>query len=137
MPGVRVKYSPADKWFSKCIRLRTNHICEYCDQFHEWTECSHFYGRRHKSLRWDANNAVCLCGSCHRKLTENPAEHVRWFSEKMGDGMMEILREKSQRLYKSWKRDEKAIAKHYREQYKEMERKRADGVTGFLDFESW
>lgn len=50
---------------------------------------------------------------------------------------MEILREKVNAKFKISKSEEKEIAKHYREQLKIIEQKRLDGVTGFIDFESW
>ena len=35
------------------------------------------------------------------------------------------------------KMEEKEIAKHYREQLKIIEQKRADGVIGYIEFESY
>ncbi len=50
---------------------------------------------------------------------------------------MELLREKRDSMVKVSKREEKEIAKHYRQQLNIIEQKRFDGVPGYIDFESY
>ena len=55
----------------------------------------------------------------------------------LGEGHMAILREKKDMKLKIPKTEEKEIAKHYREQLKLMEKARAEGHVGRLEFESY
>jgi hypothetical protein len=57
--------------------------------------------------------------------------------EWLGEGATELLQEKRDSKVKVSKLEEKDIAKHYREQLKILEAKRAEGATGKLEFESW
>jgi hypothetical protein len=54
-------------------------------------------------------------------MTENPVEMSRLCHQLLGDGHMEILREKSQGIMKTNKALRAEIAKHYREELKKME----------------
>ena len=55
----------------------------------------------------------------------------------MGEGAMAILREKLNSKVKVPKIEEKDIAKHYREQLRILEQRRAEGETGRIEFESY
>ena len=79
-----------DDLFSGFIRKRAMlkvHGCERCfTQKVSWKQlqCSHFWGRMRKSVRWDADNAAGLCGACHIYLTSHPEEHRQFFLERLG-----------------------------------------------------
>ena len=90
-------------------------------------ENSHFYGRRHRGLRWEPLNCTCLCHTCHMAFTEDPMSHVQWFTQRSGEGVMEILRDKRNAIYKLAKGEEKEIAKHYREEIKRIQEQRENG----------
>jgi hypothetical protein len=136
-----IKRSQGDIAFSLAIRELANHTCENCGATGGQLDCSHFYGRRHRGLRWEPLNAACLCNTCHRAFTEDPEEHTRWFSARSGPGVMELLREKRNTVYKrlvgyaTAKEEDRAIAKHYREQVKIMREQRANGQAVFIT--SW
>ena len=72
-------------------------------------------------------------------LTANPHEHKERQLYKLGDGLYEILNEKAQdiKFGRTVKRDQKLVAKHYREQHKLQLEARSKGETGRLDFEDW
>jgi hypothetical protein len=105
---MRVKLSPLDITFSEFIRKRAIHEaggCEFCrkqlydktkengDILPAWKqlECSHFYGRRMKSVRYDPDNAAGVCFTCHRMLTENPFVHTEFFMRRLGEKRFERL----------------------------------------------
>lgn len=79
-----------DKLFSEFIRRRAMARvggCEKCGtRKRSWKElqCSHFYGRTKKSVRWDEDNAAGICGGCHLFLGNNPLDHTRWFEAQLG-----------------------------------------------------
>ena len=118
---MAIKRDAADKWFSDVVRKKAGHVCESCNKVEGRMECAHIYGRSAKSVRWSLDNAVCLCHYCHMKFTANPLEFTRWLEETLGEGHMEMLREKWQVLMKTNKQLRKEIAKHYRQEFKKMD----------------
>lgn len=90
-----IKITPADSWFSKCVRQRANWCCEHCgtqyDQSSTGLHCSHFHGRGNWSLRFHPENARALCFGCHSFMGGNPHEHTEWFLAQIGEGMFQIL----------------------------------------------
>ena len=118
---MAIKRDAADKWFSDVVRKKAGHVCEGCGKVEGRMECAHIYGRSAKSVRWSLDNAVCLCHYWHMKFTANPLEFTRWLEDTLGEGHMEMLREKWQVLMKTNKQLRKEIAKHYREEFKKMD----------------
>lgn len=131
-----MKISPADKYFSLCVREAHNNTCETCGKVGRM-EASHVYSRRHRTIRWDVLNIMCQCNGCHRAWHSSPLASFAWFESTYGAGRVELLREKMNSKVKVSKLEEKEIAKHYREQLKIIEQKRASGVTGVIEFESY
>ena len=115
-----IKREACDKWFSDVVRLKANYVCESCGKVYGRKECAHIYGRAAKSVRWSLDNAICLCHYCHREYTANPLEFTAWLEKHMGEGHMEMLREKWQVKMPTNKLLRKEIAKHYREEHKKM-----------------
>ncbi len=140
-----MKLSPADIVFSQCVRGAADHICLKCyiqkpptnRRGSSGMDCSHVYGRRHRTIRWAKENAKCLCSTCHRWWHENPTESGKWFLSIVGEAFMEKVREKRDLKIKVSKAEEKEIAKHYRNELKIIEAKRAEGQTGYIDFISY
>ena len=119
-----IKRDAADKWFSDCIRHRAGYQCESCGKVFsglvQGFECCHIYGRANKSTRWDTDNAVGLCGGCHRHYTEHPLDFSHWLGKYLGNGHLDLLREKKNTLFKTNAIIRKGIAKHYRGEYRRM-----------------
>jgi len=68
-----------DKLFSKLIRSKNQ--CERCgNPIYEQLHCAHIYSRKFGSVRFDENNAKCLCAKCHRWAHDNPTEFTKWLS---------------------------------------------------------
>ena len=132
---MAIKREACDKWFSDCIRHKSNYQCEHCGKGFEGLmqgfECCHIYGRANKSTRWSADNAVALCGGCHRHFTEHPLAFIDWLTETLGEGHMDILREKKNTILKTNQLLRAEVAKHYREEFRRME------STNSFDLVSW
>lgn len=124
-----IKRTEADKWFSLCIRLAADHICEYC-QTREAKECAHIYGRANHATRYAKDNALALCHHCHKKLTENPLD-VWDFLDQRHPGRRDRLMVKRRGTLKNTAANRKLISAHYREEHHRME------ATGSRDLESW
>lgn len=122
-----IKRTAADKWFSDCIRLRDNWACRHCSRSYphgkaQGLDCAHIFGRASKSVRWCADNAISLCMGCHRHFTENPIEFTRWLGDEIGEGQIQLIEEKKWQPLKTNAALRSEIAKHYREEYRRMER---------------
>lgn len=136
-----IKRSPADAAFSDCVRERADYTCERCQTIYrtrpQGLHCAHVYSRRHKSVRHHADNAVALCYSCHNWAGGNPIEFTRWIEQHLGEARLEMLWARKESPMKFNKAMDAECAKHYREQLSMMRRRRADGETGRVEFESW
>lgn len=133
-----IKITPADSWFSKCVRERAGNRCERCggSPAPGGLHCSHFHGRGKWSVRFEPMNGTSLCMGCHLYLTANPNEHADFQQEIWGGINMQALRELANDTTRGRvaKREAKAIAAHYREQHREMVTKRDSGETGRIEF---
>lgn len=118
---MSIKRCPADIAFSKAVRLSRGERCEHCGRSDAKLECAHIVGRRERAVRWDTDNALCLCFVCHKYFTENPLDFTAWLRQHVGDAHLEILSEKRRSIFKATDAERKLIAKHYREQIKLLE----------------
>src|SRR5210317_951016 len=93
-----MKASPADIAFSRCVRERANYRCEKCGAQHDKSSmglhCSHIFSRRHRTVRWCADNAQALDYRCHAWYGGNAADSGLWITEVLGKGAIDLLREK-------------------------------------------
>lgn len=113
---MKIKIDALDRLFSKYIRLRAGGVCEKCGQT-KTLQCSHFHGRRKRSVRWNEDNAVALCFSCHMYLGENPLEHYEWFKKRLGEERFELLNIQANMIYKP---DINAITLYLKQKIKEV-----------------
>ena len=108
-----IKRDALDNWFSLCIRERSNWTCESTQ------------------LVFDEGQ---IKGK-HRYFTENPPHFMAWLNNYLGEGHMELLRERvNDSRIKYSKADKKEMSEHYREEYRRLRKLRDDGVTGYLEF---
>ena len=128
--------TPSDKAFADCVKAAYDNTCQKCG-IHGRMENSHIHSRRHRTIRWCKENALPKCHGCHRWWHENPTESGKWFEDKYGPGLVELLREKKNNKFKIPKVEEKEIAKHYRFELKKIKEKRIDGAVGYVDFLSY
>lgn len=135
---MAVKITPADLWFSKCIREAADWKCQCCGtQYQEGTmglHCSHYFGRRANAVRYCPDNAFAHCFGCHMKLGSNPDDFRAWTVNRIGEGMIDILREKREdtSLAKSIKKNLKDVAKHYKAEHARLRSLRMEGKKGDL-----
>ena len=138
---MAIKRDPLDAVFSNCIRERANYICECCgvDYRHrpQGLHCSHFFGRRAKSVRWEPLNAAAHCYACHQRLGANPIDFARWIENYLGEEKHGILIEKKNTLIKLTAKDKAEMRKFYQGELEVMQKKRADGEMGRIEFVGW
>lgn len=111
---MKIKLDPLDKLFSCFVRLRAGGVCEYCGRKAK-LQCSHFHGRRKRSVRYDLDNAAGLDFSCHMYLGENPYVHTEFFKKRLGSERFEQL---NIRAEKTARLDRVAIERDLKEKIK-------------------
>lgn len=87
-----------DKAFS--AKVREKGACERCGKT-ETLQCAHIFPRTRYSVRWDYENALCLCYACHIHWAhKNPCEFAEWVIKKLGKKAYEGLKLRSNTLKK-------------------------------------
>lgn len=90
---MKIRIDAADKAFSEYVRRRDNR-CVRCGKYvGEWQrlQCSHFYGRRKESVRFDPANADALCFGCHQYWGSNPDSYRAFKQSQLGQFEYERL----------------------------------------------
>lgn len=137
----RINRSKADIWFSLYIRERAKWACERCTKQFSMPvlvgnkvmgapsnlHCSHIFGRRNKSVRFDKKNAYAHCFACHQWFTENPIELYGWVTGVQGVDEVQSLRVRAKRAKKVC---EEEAAEEYKELVLEMIRRRSGLMYG-------
>lgn len=74
-----------DDIFSKVVRKRG--YCERCMKIdYSKLQCSHIHSRTKMSVRWDLDNAFCLCSGCHLYWWHvHPIDSAEFTKDKLGN----------------------------------------------------
>jgi len=113
---MKIRLDPLDRLFSEYIRLRANNKCERCGAYSKRLQCSHYFGRAKKSVRYDEENAAALCFGCHQYFTSYPLEHTEWFKKRLGRNFDLLLG----RMRQMGKIDRNAIGLYLKQKIKEI-----------------
>jgi len=102
------------------VRKRSGGYCERCGKYYGWKklQCSHFFGRARRSVRWDEDNACALDFGCHQYFTAHPLEHTEWFMNRLGEDKFNMLLSRMRNTHP--KPDKKLIEIYLRERIKEF-----------------
>lgn len=120
----KVRISKADALFSRYIRCRDKFTCQRCGKYYpkgKGLQCSHFFGRTKKSVRFDERNCIALCFGCHREWEKGDREGyrvfmIKWLGEKEFNALCIAA-------YNPQKVDTKMVELYYKEKLKELENK--------------
>ncbi len=116
MSGIR--RTTADAAFSDCVRTRDKWTCQRCRKVYPkqsgGLHCAHVVTRRNAALRYDLQNAIAMCFSCHRWFDGEILESADWFRERFGDDRAEYLLKQKRVVVRHNEVMRKAVAKHYR-----------------------
>jgi hypothetical protein len=137
---MALKITAADRWFSLCVRERADWRCEVCGKHYErgsqGLHCSHFWSRRHQSVRHDPDNAAAHCFGCHQRLGGDPLDFAAWVEGHLGSERREALDLRARQPLKI-KRHLHDIARHYQAEHARLTGLRAAGNRGDLHVISW
>jgi len=112
---LKIKLTNLDRLFSKYIRARDQY-CQRCGSPRS-LQCSHFWGRAKKSVRFDEENCIALCFGCHAFLGAHPALHRDFFLERLGQERYDLL---EARAYQVGKPDVAALTLYYNSKIEEV-----------------
>lgn len=136
---MRLKISPADKWFSLKIRYRDDFRCQRCkaqfDLSDNQLDCSHFHKRGKKSVRFDEDNCVTFCKPCHLyfdgngwwNLPAHAAEHREFMLNRLGKKKLEALDARAALPTSYMKLNEVGLAIVLKQEVEVMKKKRMEG----------
>ena len=79
----------ADKLFGEIVRSRGK--CERCGS-KDFLQTAHLISRRYKQVRWDLDNAFCLCRNHHVYFTHHPIEWDLYVEDKIGTTLYKTLK---------------------------------------------
>lgn len=123
MPAI--KRDKRDILFSRIIRARAGWRCEACGTSYkdrpQGLHCSHLFSRRHKSTRWDEDNAFAHCFGCHQRLGGDPVEFVAWAVSRLGQDKVDALRLKAHSVTKFTKAELELIHADLKQRLAEIE----------------
>lgn len=122
---MKIKNSPADKWFALAVKEGLKWTCQCCGKMspnseHGFIDLAHNFSRRHRLIRWRVENATALCRGCHMRMTQDPDEHVAFFKKLKGEDYY-TMRTLRNSLQKVSKKDEALVAAHYKSEYKRLQ----------------
>lgn len=103
---MKIAISRLDRLFSELIRRRAILEvagCERCfsgKTSYKQLQCSHFWGRVRKGVRYDEDNAAGLCAGCHFYFTAHPNDHRDFFLERLGEAKYNALMLRANNVHK-------------------------------------
>jgi len=96
-PSKTTLRNKLDKICSQIVRARG--ICASCLK-KENLQCCHIYSRTYNATRWDLDNLLCLCASCHFYFHKNPLEFANFVKEYCNDEKLAMLHEARNQITK-------------------------------------
>ena len=114
---MKIRISALDALFSRYIRTRAGWRCEVCGKSYlpptQGLHCAHIFSRGKKSIRFDPDNAIALCFSCHRWADQHQTEKEKSHWDRIGTRRFNALllrgntpRKPDQALIRLWLRQE-------------------------------
>ena len=95
-PSKTYYKNKADRIFSQMIRDR-DRVCvanreriDTCES-PDWLQCAHIHTRSYSATRFDPDNAVTLCRSCHMYYTQRPLEFKVFIDLVLGENYYDRL----------------------------------------------
>ena len=139
---MAVKRDKYDAVFSDLVRERVDHTCERCnihipEGMRMSSHCAHIHGRKSQATRYDPDNALCLCAKDHYYFTDHPTEFAAFLRDYLGEGHLEIIREKSHSIKKWYKGEKDEMRKHYQQELKRIRADREKGIVGRIEVTGW
>lgn len=133
---MAIKRDKYDATVSDLVREQADYHCQRCHKHGrhgEWRmDAAHIFGRRYQSVRYDLDNILCLCFTCHRIVDEDYHEQHLIAVATLGDVRLDQLVQKKNRIQKWLKGEKDEMRDHYKGELKRIKQARLDGECGFI-----
>lgn len=117
-PGY-VSDASLDSLFSELVRARARYECQAWGydgvRCSSQMQCAHIKSRRYKAIRWDPDNALCLCAAHHMHYHANPDQFAR-LVEDLFPGRWDELNAKLQTIQAPKKHERQDISARLRKE---------------------
>lgn len=95
------------KLWGQAIHKLYNETCAVCGKRDGSMQAHHIYTRRRMTTRFDINNGILLCYSCHKGSSilsahEAPEAFFNWLKKTKGEDWLKKLRRKSEQTTKQY-----------------------------------
>lgn len=88
-----------DSGWSEKVKKRDNYTCQKCGSTQKQLNSHHIFSRSHKSTRWDIDNGITLCVSCHKfnngSAHKDPEQFRTWIISIIGQNEYDKLQYKA------------------------------------------
>lgn len=132
-----IKRDKYDATFSDLIRECADYTCQKCGRYGRdgaaSMQCAHVFGRRNQSVRYDVDNAFCLCFTCHMEVDEDYTVQEALARKILGDARLEMLIQRKNAIKKWLKGEKDEMRAHYQEELKRVKFLRAQGEQGYIE----
>ena len=98
--------------WSEAVKIRANYKCEYCGNLKSLNS-HHIFSRRHRAIRWDIDNGICLCAKHHTlgNFSAHQSPHfIDWIKAWIGKDRYNRILDKAYTV-KKWTEAEKVEIK--------------------------
>ena len=94
-PSRKTLRNKLDKIIREIVKKKGS--CERCNRRPPIVQLqtAHIFSRKNLSVRWDLDNVLCLCASCHFWAHQNPVEFAEFVKYKLGKERYEKLKIKA------------------------------------------
>ena len=92
-PSKTTLRNKLDKIVSEIVRAKGK--CQNCGGTNS-LQAAHIFSRTYNNTRWDLDNVLCLCASCHFYFHKNPLEFSHW----VGEDKYQLLKEARNQITK-------------------------------------
>lgn len=136
-----IKRDKYDATVSDLVREQADYQCQRCGKQGrngEWRmDAAHIFGRRYQSVRYDLDNILCLCFTCHRVVDEDYHEQHLIAAKVLGDVRLDQLVQKKNRVQKWIKGEKDEMKAHYMAELGRIKALRRDGEVGHIPAVNW
>lgn len=101
--------------------IKTGGRCEHCGK-KTYLNAHHLFSRSCRVLRWEVDNGMCLCASCHSLSSifsahKSPLEFTFWLIEYKGKKFIDKLIEMKKKPYKLNAKDKLLLLEKLNKEY--------------------
>jgi len=84
------------------VKARDDYKCQACGSFGVEHDLCHYIGRSNKAVRWDLDNLLVMCRTCHIEMDHAHATKFKdFFIRRLGDDLYYALKSRERTHFKT------------------------------------